>query len=346
MSFFLSQGGSSWTLYDAFLCVPDSEADYGLTKEELSRWKEAVALCKTKYSNLSKGDAIIERIPQGNNQRKFFNKTLNSFITVGPRYHYREQYMLYAKGPDESDTPQEAEKILGTCYQEAVRLAADKGCSNILLPYIDCERPASEKNTILQAIIPALRSEAARREFDITFQLRCNKQEALPSDISTADLDAYINDKYLDLGECYHQMGRSAPVRRIPFPASINEMMPELEAALSNRNDPFSTALMKYAEKSGMTYAEIYKRANIDRRLFSKMKQPDYRPRKNTILALCIAMKLSHGETVDLLNHAGLALSRYYKFDIIVNYFIHKEFYDIDKINQVLFAYGEPTLGG
>ena len=346
MSFFVTYGLAYWTLYDAFLCIPDASIDPSLTKEELSRWKQSVALCRTKYNTLPQGAVVIERIPQETEQHEFFNKTLQSFVKFGPRNPDREQYMIYTKVPDASSSPEEAIQILYSCYRDAIRLAAEKGCSNVFLPYLGTRCPDLPKREAITGILSIATEESTRLDIDVTFHIGRSEygKECMPTDISAEDIDAYLKEKYISPPTAFYQTS-SVKLQRVPFPPSLKEMLPEIETALSNSNDPFSVALMKYAKCSGMTYAEIYGRANIDRRLFSKMKQPNYRPRKNTILALCIAMKLSLAETNDLLEHAGYALSHSSDADLIVEYFIRKEFYDIDKINQVLFSYGLTLLG-
>ncbi len=107
----------------------------------------------------------------------------------------------------------------------------------------------------------------------------------------------------------------------------------------------FSTKLMKLIDTKGKDYVEVYKRANIDRRLFSKIRsQPEYIPSKRTVIALALALELSLDETTALLKVAGFALSRSIMSDVIIEYFITQSKYDIYEINRVLFAYRQETL--
>jgi len=109
----------------------------------------------------------------------------------------------------------------------------------------------------------------------------------------------------------------------------------------------FSATLMKYIDDKGINPVDVYKKANIDRRLFSKIRNEQrYIPSKRTAIALAIALELSLDETRDLLKRAGFSLSRSLLFDVIIEYFIMKGIYDIYEINDVLFSYDLPVLGG
>ena len=125
----------------------------------------------------------------------------------------------------------------------------------------------------------------------------------------------------------------------------VREPPAALTAYLARAGAPFSRRLLELIRKSGLDEVEVYKRAHVDRKLFSKIRSdPDYRPKKATVIAIALALRLSLDETQDLLSSAGFALSGSAPFDLIVRFFFERGVYDLFQINDALDAFGQPIL--
>ena len=120
----------------------------------------------------------------------------------------------------------------------------------------------------------------------------------------------------------------------------------DLDDVLGETGKSFQQKLFELIDASGMDDVTVYKKANIDRIVFSRIRcKPDYKPKKKTAVAFAVALRLDLPTTLDLLSRAEIALSPSNRFDLIVTYFITNKIYDIFEINAALFKYGQPTLG-
>ena len=127
---------------------------------------------------------------------------------------------------------------------------------------------------------------------------------------------------------------------------AIHNRIPSLEDELDNIDGSFQETLFKHIIRKGYTDAEAYKKANIDRRHFAKIRKDKYyHPSKNTVLAFCIALKLTIKETRDLLSRAGYSFSPAIPFDIVVKYYIDHNIYNVFEINEALFSFDQELLG-
>ncbi len=155
---------------------------------------------------------------------------------------------------------------------------------------------------------------------------------ARPLDAATRDaLSAYL---------AAHGAQPDAPEAR------VCEAPPDLDAYLARAGIPFSRLLLAFIRQSGLSEVEVYKRAHVDRKLFSKIRSgPDYQPKKQTVVAFALALELSPAQTEELLASAGYALSPSAPFDLIVRFFLERGLYDPLRINDALYAFNQPLLG-
>ena len=166
------------------------------------------------------------------------------------------------------------------------------------------------------------------------------------------DIRSYIDERLVREESAYERRSRFGFFSSVadesscvcaPLSEDIEEL--SLEEALKQKDKGFSETLFSMIDERGLTDSECYHRANIDRKLFSKMKKPDYHPKKVTVIALAIALQLDLDETDELLMKAGYAFSDSTEFDIIIKYCIEKKIYDVHKVNEILFKFDQVLLG-
>lgn len=283
---------------------------------------------------------------------------------VTKAYRLPCRYVIHTVGPIWWGGESGERELLASCYRTSLELAAEKGCETVAFPLISSGIYGYPRDQAFRVAMETIEAFLADHELTVYLVLfdRAAYQigEALFSDIK-----AYIDQRYVDshTDEPGEQSRRANLARgmfrpgaaalwegaQAPAPAApmLQAVPASLDEALSRLDEGFSQSLLRLIDERGMTDAQCYKKANIDRKLFSKIRSnPAYRPSKPTALAFAVALELSLEETEALLRRAGFALSRSSKFDIIVEYFIARGSYDVFAINEALFAFDQSLLGG
>lgn len=286
-------------------------------------------------------------------------KTGEAKITKGYRLPCR--YVIHTVGPVYQDGKHGEYDLLVSCYQNSLRLAKENNCETVAFPLISAGAYGYPKAEALKVAIDTITQFLL--ENDMTVYIVVFSKDAL--EISSklfSDIEAYIDDVYVEEHLDFSRESRRKQIlSRYARPAQKNEELAEyceipaaqkvatdtcLDDMLEQIDESFSEMLLRKIDEKQITDAECYKRANVDRRLFNKIKNNLlYRPGKQTVLAFAIALELSLDETKEMLMKAGFALSRSNKSDIVVEYCIMTGNYNIIEINKVLFKLDLQPLG-
>lgn len=270
---------------------------------------------------------------------------------ITPGFSLPAKYVIHAAGPVYRRWDKEKSRaLLCSAYQESLRLAEEHGCKSIAFPLISSGIYGYPKDEALEVARTAIEEFLKDHEMEV-FLTVFDKSSFQISKALLGDVEHYIDQHFVETRQAKQRvllqvekeaLGQALPMMAVAG-AAPNQGLDDL---VKNLDEPFSDALLKLIDQKGKTDVEVYKRANIDRKLFSKIRTgKGYTPKKPTILALAIALELTLEETDDLLERAGYALSHASKFDVIVEYFIVNKKYNIFEMNEVLFQYDQPLLG-
>ena len=291
-------------------------------------------------------------------------ETGNAKITKG--YRLPCKYVIHAVGPRWRDGKHREQELLESCYRTSLNLAKENGCQSVAFPLISSGIYGYPKDQALKIAVDTISTFLLENEMMVYIVIFDRKAYQISGKLF-ADIAAYIDDRYVD----EHTDPRSERLRRMsafrmeePMPCescdedAIEQLIPPvsvaaapkkaatLDDALEQIDESFSEMLLRKIDERGMTDAQCYKKANIDRKLFSKIRSDKlYKPSKPTAIAFAIALELSLDETRDMLMKAGFALSHSNKFDIIIEFFISMGNYNVFEINEALFAFDQSLLG-
>ena len=275
-------------------------------------------------------------------------KTGDAKITKA--YRLPCQYVIHTVGPMWNGGSYGERKLLVSCYRTSLALAKEHGCETVAFPLISSGIFGYPKDQALRVAVDTIGEFLLHNDMTVYIVIFSRTAYQISSKLF-ADIAEYVDDHYVDA----HTDSRRDHLRRMSVlegralsagAAAAPMSADGLDSLLAHLDAGFSETLLKLIDRSGKKDAEVYKKANVDRKLFSKIRNnPDYKPSKPTAVAFAIALELSLPETRDLIARAGYALSPSSKFDVIIEYFIMQRDYDIFKINEALFAFDQSLLG-
>ncbi len=279
-------------------------------------------------------------------------------VTAG--YNLAAKYIIHTVGPVWQGGGKGEETLLRSCYRNALLLAKDKGCESVAFPLISAGVFGYPRDKAIQVAIDEISAFLFDNEMTVYIVI-FDKQAYLLSEKLFDDIARYIDDTYVDEHSdeesvflqrmaMYSTASEEECADKTTFPCVPLRSAPAKEKSLDTQllelDESFSQMLLRKIDEKGMKDSECYKKANIDRKLFSKIRNDiHYKPSKPTAIAFAIALELPLRETEELLKKAGYVLSHSNKFDIIIEYFIKKGEYNILRINEALFEFDQSLLG-
>ena len=286
------------------------------------------------------------------------------YVAVTPGFKLKAKNIIHAVGTFWNGGDSNEERTMRICYKNVFAAALKLKAESIAFPLMASGFYGFPKEKALDIAVSEIREFLENSDMMVYLVVFDRESVQLSREIY-GDIDSFIDENYVAAAINAEHIIEKPKTFRKP---KKSEMMLEVEDELCVKNcaEPcaplkearsfddiivnleksFMEMVFTYADERGMTDVEVQKRANIDKRAFSKLKCGTTRnPSKPTALALAIALRLSLDETKDLLARAGYALSPCSRQDLIVEYFITHEAYDINEVNIALFEHNEPTLG-
>lgn len=277
---------------------------------------------------------------------------------ITPGFDLDARFVIHTVGPVWKDGSHREEQILSSCYRNSLTLAKEHECESIAFPLIATGNYGFPKPLALQIAVREISTFLLENEMQVYLVVFGKEafalSEKLFKSVSSYIDENYIRSKKLDEYGTESMYGSRLEARRIREQECADM---SVEAAISMDSDDwgqlindldagFSETLLQLIDRTGKKDSEIYKKANVDRKLFSKIRNNmDYRPSKTTALAFAFALELDVEETKDFISRAGFALSHSSKFDVIVEYFLVNGNYNVFELNEVLFAFDQPLIG-
>ena len=305
---------------------------FEIVRNDITKMKVDVVVNAANKSLLGGGgvDGCIHRAagPELLAECKLLNGCETGSAKVTKGYHLSCMYVIHAVGPRWIDGNHHEKELLESCYTTSLHLAKEYGCKSIAFPLISSGIYGYPKDQALRIAVEQIRKFLLDNEMMVYLVIFDRKAYEI-SDRLYSDIATYIDDRYVD------EYSDSLSFQKVRFIGFENECLKEesvprssanqksIQDWLNDMDESFSEMLLRKIDESGMSDAECYKKANIDRKLFSKIRSDKlYKPSKPTVIAFALALELSLEEMQDMLAKAGFALSHSSKFDLIIEYFV------------------------
>jgi len=299
---------------------------------------------------------------------------------ISPAFRLPCKYVIHTAGPNWLRLHNAAE-LLRSCYRECLSLAAENGCESIAFPLIGAGTYGCPRNIVLKTATEIIGDFLLEHEM-LVYLVVYDKESYDISRRIYSDISAFIDDNYVSDHSEYcvadaceessvtslrrpelirkrkqrlSEIGnKSCGVARREEPVAEDEDIDslfysqvELDDLIKNMDKGFAETLFHFIDEKGMTDVECYKRSNVDKKTFSKIKcVKDYKPSKKTAVSFAIGLKLDLEETQALLASAGFCLANNDLFDVIIKYFVISGNYgNIFDVNEVLYKFDQQLLG-
>ncbi len=289
--------------------------------------------------------------------RKAIGKLSPGQCVVTPAFGLSANYVIHAVGPVWKGGLLGEGKLLRKCYESALALAQRHGCESIALPLISTGAYGFPRERALNIALNAIGAFLLKADMTI-YLVVYDRESCRLSQRIMGSITAYIDDNYIAAkakaapllrnraNRADYAQGRAMPSPMLAPCAPAPKAPPTLDELLEHTDAGFSETLLRLIDRTGKKDSAIYKRANVSRQHFSKIRNDSlYKPTKATAIAFAIALELDLEQTQDLMGRAGYTLTRASKFDVAIMYFIEHRIYDIMDINLTLFSLDLPTLG-
>lgn len=269
---------------------------------------------------------------------------------ITPGFDLPAKYVIHTVGPVWHGGVAGESEQLADCYTHSLELARKHGCESIAFPLVSSGTYRYPKQEALNIAISAISQFLFENDMTVYLVVYDAKAFMLSKQLFSS-IEKFIDDNYVEEQALLYRRtsARYQPKddERIEIVSnlSVGSSAHSLDDIISEQDESFSESLFRLIDQRKLKDSDVYKKANIDRRLFSKIRNSDYHPSKNTCMALAIALELNLDQMKDLLAKAGYTLSKSQKADLIIEFHVINKKYDILQINEALFTFKQPILG-